>query len=60
MRLLKLRKRKKSIILYTLVDEELSEYLKTKSANAKIPCFGVLGGLITVFQNFKTGLFKYT
>ena len=33
------KKEKKSIILYTLVDEKLSEYLKTKSANAKIPCF---------------------
>ena len=44
------KKEKKSIILYTLVDEELSEYLKTKSANAKIPCFGVLGGLINNFS----------
>ena len=44
------KKEKKSIILYTLVDEELSEYLKTKSANAKIPCFGVLGGLINSFS----------
>ena len=44
------KKKKKSIILYTLVDEELSEYLKTKSANAKIPCFGVLGGLINSFS----------
>ena len=44
------KKEKKSIILYTLVDDDLSEYLKTKSRNVKTPCFGVLGELINNFS----------
>ena len=39
-----------SIILYTIVDNNLAKYLANVSANKKIPCFGVLGNLILNFS----------
>ncbi len=41
---------KNSIILYTIVDNNLAKYLANTSGNKKIPCFGVLGNLILNFS----------
>ena len=43
-------KNKNSIILYTIVDNNLAKYLANVSGNKKIPCFGVLGNLILNFS----------
>ena len=43
-------KNKNSVILYTLVDSELSDHLVKKAEEFKIPCFGVLGELILNFS----------
>ena len=39
-----------SIILYTIVDNNLAKYLANTSGDRKIPCFGVLGNLILNFS----------
>ena len=39
-----------SIILYTIVDNNLAKYLSNISSEKKIPCFGVLGNLILSFS----------
>ena len=39
-----------SIILYTIVDNNLAKYLANVSDDKKIPCFGVLGNLILNFS----------
>jgi len=39
-----------SIILYSIVDSNLSKYLAKLSSEKKIPCFGVLGDLILSFS----------
>ncbi len=39
-----------SIILYTIVDNNLAKYLADTSGDKKIPCFGVLGNLILNFS----------
>tara|TARA_B100000524_G_scaffold221965_1_gene117056 strand:+ start:604 stop:1431 length:828 start_codon:yes stop_codon:yes gene_type:complete len=39
-----------SIILYTIVENNLAKYLANVSENKKIPCFGVLGNLILNFS----------
>ena len=39
-----------SIILYTIVDNNLAKYLANTSDEKKIPCFGVLGNLILNFS----------
>jgi hypothetical protein len=44
------KKKKDSIILYTIVDAQLAKSLVTKSKEANIPCFGVLGDLILRFS----------
>ena len=44
-------KNKDSIILYTIVDNNLAKYLANVSDDKKIPCFGVLGNLILNFIN---------
>ena len=41
---------KNSLILYTLVDGDLSEHLVSEAEKLKIPCFGVLGELIMNFS----------
>ncbi len=41
---------KNSIILYTIVDNNLAKYLANVSGDKKIPCFGVLGNLILNFS----------
>ena len=41
---------KNSIILYTIVDNNLAKYLAKVSEDKKIPCFGVLGNLILNFS----------
>ena len=44
------KKKKDSIILYTIVDNNLSEFLSKESSKKKIPCFGVLNDLILNFS----------
>ena len=44
------KKKKDSIILYTIVDTRLSQFLVAKSKEINIPCFGVLGDLIIRFS----------
>ena len=44
------QKSRNSIILYTIVDNNLAKYLANVSDNKKIPCFGVLGNLILNFS----------
>jgi len=39
-----------SVILYTIVDNNLAKYLANVSDKKKIPCFGVLGNLIVNFS----------
>jgi len=43
-------KNSNSIILYTIVDNNLAKYLANVSQDKKIPCFGVLGNLILNFS----------
>ncbi len=44
------QKNTNSIILYTIVDNNLAKYLANTSDDKKIPCFGVLGNLILNFS----------
>ena len=44
------QKNSDSIILYTIVDNNLAKYLANTSDHKKIPCFGVLGNLILNFS----------
>tara|TARA_B100001540_G_scaffold297693_1_gene300565 strand:+ start:2735 stop:3559 length:825 start_codon:yes stop_codon:yes gene_type:complete len=44
------KKHKKSIILYTIVDSELANFLENETRKLNIPCFGVLGKLIENFS----------
>ena len=44
------KKHKKSIILYTVVDDKLANFLTNEANKIKIPCFGVLGNLILSFS----------
>jgi [pyruvate, water dikinase]-phosphate phosphotransferase / [pyruvate, water dikinase] kinase len=44
------KKNDNSVILYTIVDNNLAKYLANVSDNKKIPCFGVLGNLILNFS----------
>ena len=44
------KKKKNSIILYTIVETKLAKYLAQVSEKEKIPCFGVLGDLILSFS----------
>jgi len=44
------KKNENSVILYTIVDNNLAKYLATVSDHKKIPCFGVLGNLILNFS----------
>ena len=44
------KKKKKPIILYTIVDVKLAKLLTIESERKKIPCFGVLGDLILSFS----------
>ena len=44
------KKKRKPIILYTIVDLKLAKFLTTESEREKIPCFGVLGDLILSFS----------
>ena len=43
-------KNKNSIILYTIVNNQLAKFLTNESNKKKIPCFGVLGELILNFS----------
>ncbi len=43
-------KKENSIILYTIVDNNLAKFLANQSDEKKIPCFGVLGNLILSFS----------
>ena len=43
-------KNKNSVILYTLVDQSLTEFLIHEAKRNNIPCFGVLGELISKFS----------
>ena len=44
------QKNENSVILYTIVDNNLAKYLANTSDEKKIPCFGVLGNLILNFS----------
>ena len=44
------KKNENSIILYTIVDNNLAKYLANSSEDKNIPCFGVLGNLILNFS----------
>jgi len=44
------KKQKNSIILYTIVDNNLAKFLTKESNKIKIPCFGILGDLILSFS----------
>ena len=44
------KKQKEPIILYTIVDDNLSKYLEEKAKKFNIPCFGVLNDLILNFS----------
>ena len=44
------KKNENSIILYTIVDNNLAKYLASASEDKNIPCFGVLGNLILNFS----------
>ena len=44
------KKNENSVILYTIVDNNLAKYLANVSDAKKIPCFGVLGNLILNFS----------
>ena len=44
------KKKENSVILYTIVDNNLAKYLANVSDEKKIPCFGVLGNLILNFS----------
>jgi len=44
------KEKENSVILYTIVDNNLAKYLGNVSDKKKIPCFGVLGNLILNFS----------
>ncbi len=44
------KEKENSVILYTIVDNNLAKYLANVSDRKKIPCFGVLGNLILNFS----------
>jgi [pyruvate, water dikinase]-phosphate phosphotransferase / [pyruvate, water dikinase] kinase len=44
------KKNENSVILYTIVDNNLAKHLANVSDQKKIPCFGVLGNLILNFS----------
>jgi regulator of PEP synthase PpsR (kinase-PPPase family) len=44
------KKNENSVILYTIVDNNLAKYLANVSDKKNIPCFGVLGNLILNFS----------
>ena len=44
------KKNENSVILYTIVDNNLAKYLSNVSDKKKIPCFSVLGNLILNFS----------
>jgi regulator of PEP synthase PpsR (kinase-PPPase family) len=44
------KKQKNSIILYTIVDDNLAKFLTQESSKTKTPCFGILGDLIISFS----------
>jgi regulator of PEP synthase PpsR (kinase-PPPase family) len=44
------KKNENSVILYTIVDNNLAKYLSNVSDEKRIPCFGVLGNLILNFS----------
>ena len=44
------KKQKKTIILYTIVDNKLSKFLNDQTKKINIPCFSVLGDLIDSFS----------
>jgi len=44
------KKNNNSIILYTIVDNNLAKFLANQSEDRNIPCFGVLGNLILSFS----------
>ncbi len=44
------KKERKTIILYTIVDNKLAKFLNGQAKENNIPCFGVLGDLINSFS----------
>ena len=46
----KCKEEKNIIILYTIVDNNLAKYLASETKKNNIPCFEVLGNLISIFS----------
>ena len=44
------KKKENSVILYTIVDNNLAKFLANQSEEKRLPCFGVLGNLILSFS----------
>ena len=44
------KKKKNSIILYTIVETKFAKYINHESQKNNIPCFGILGSLILNFS----------
>ncbi len=44
------KKNQNSIILYTIIDKDLANFLEKEASKLKIPCFGVLGNLVENFS----------
>ena len=44
------KKTDNSIILYTIVDNNLAKFLANRSEDKRLPCFGILGNLILSFS----------
>ncbi len=44
------KKKNNSIILYTIVDNNLAKFLANQSEDVGLPCFGILGNLILSFS----------
>ena len=56
------KKNENSIILYTIVDNNLAKYLANASEDKNIPCFGVLLVLLTptrIMSDLFTSLIKF-
>ena len=52
------KKNENSIILYTIVDNNLAKFLANQSDDKGLPCFGVLGNLILIIHCFYKKLNK--
>ena len=54
------KKHQHPIILYTIVDDQIANFLENEARKLKIPCFGVLGKLIENFSQIIKRTASYT